>query len=143
MKRCGVVLVFVVAATARCQDAAREKTKLEGKWMLVSAEVAGEKLPEAVVKSISLTLKGDEYTVKVGEAVDKGTVRLDAAAKPKTMDITGTDGPNKGKTLLAIYELDGDTLRVCYDLAGKKRPTAFETSKERPFFLAVYQRAKG
>ena len=143
MKRCGVVLVFVVAATAWCQDAAREKTKLEGKWMLVSAEVAGEKLPEAVVKSISLTLKGDEYTVKVGEAVDKGTVRLDAAAKPKTMDITGTDGPNKGKTLLAIYELDGDTLRVCYDLAGKKRPTAFETSKERPFFLAVYQRAKG
>ena len=51
-------------------------------------------------------------------------------------------GPNKGKTFLAIYEIDGDTLRVCYDLAGKNRPTEFSTSKERPFFLVIYRRAK-
>src|SRR4051794_40819519 len=36
------------------------------------------------------------------------------------MDITGTSGPNKGKTILAIYEQKGDTLRICYDLSGKK-----------------------
>ena len=142
MKRCCVALLFVVAATAWCQNAATDQKKLEGKWTLVSAEVAGEKLPEAVVKSISLTLKGDEYTVKVGEAVDKGTVKLDAAAKPKAMDITGTDGPNKGKTILAIYERTGDTLRVCYDLSGKGRPTEFKTREGTRLFLVTYKREK-
>ena len=29
---------------------------------------------------------------------------------PKAMEVTGTDGPNKGKTFPAIYELKGDTL---------------------------------
>ena len=67
---------------------------------------------------------------------------MDANAKPRTMDIACTDGPNKGKTLLAIYQIDGNTLRICVDPAGKILPNAFATSKERPFILLVYQRAK-
>jgi uncharacterized protein (TIGR03067 family) len=96
----------------------------------------------AQLKALSLDIADGAYTVKVGDVVDKGTLKIDPAAKPKAMDIIGTDGPNKGKTFLAIYELKGDTLRICYDLAGKARPTEFFTSKDRPFFLAIYQRAK-
>ena len=48
----------------------------------------------------------------------------------------------KGKTILAIYEFKGDTLRICYDLAGKNRPTEFAATKENGCFLVVYQRAK-
>ena len=59
-----------------------------------------------------------------------------------TMDIISTEGPNKGKTFLAIYELDGDTLKVCYDLTGKSRPTEFKTQKGVLHFLVTYQRAK-
>ena len=55
------------------------------------------------------------------------------------MDIFGADGPNKGKTILAIYELNGDTLRVCYDLTGKVRPTEFKTKKGELLFLAIYR----
>ena len=58
------------------------------------------------------------------------------------MDIVGTDGPNKGKTILGIYELKEDTLRICYDLTGKGRPTEFVTKKDAPLFLVVYKRAK-
>ena len=71
-----------------------------------------------------------------------GTVKLDPSAKPKAMDITGTEGPNKGKTILAIYELKDDTLRICYDLTGKGRPAEFMSKKDAPRFLVVYQRAK-
>lgn len=53
------------------------------------------------------------------------------------MDII--DGRNKGKTLLAIYELNGDILRVCYDLTGKVRPTEFKTRKSELLFLATYK----
>jgi uncharacterized protein (TIGR03067 family) len=69
-------------------------------------------------------------------------VKIDTSKKPKTMDIIGAEGPNKGKTFLAIYELNGDTLRVCYNLGGKERPAEFKTTKDSLVFLATYQRAK-
>ncbi len=67
-------------------------------------------------------------------------MKLDSSARPKALDITGTEGPNKGKTILAIYELDGDTFRVCYDLSGKSRPTEFKTKAETQLFLVSYKR---
>jgi uncharacterized protein (TIGR03067 family) len=91
---------------------------------------------------MKLVVKGDRYTVTVGKKVDKGTVKLKPSAKPKEMDITGTDGPNKGKTIRAIYERDGDMLRVCYDLGGKKRPTEFKTRRGTQLFLVTYKRRK-
>ena len=39
-------------------------------------------------------------------------------------------------------DLSGDTLRVCYDLTGKARPTEFKTKKGELLFLATYKRAK-
>jgi uncharacterized protein (TIGR03067 family) len=71
--------------------------------------------------------------------MDRGTCKLDPSAKPKALDITGTEGPNEGKTILAIYERDGDTLRVCYDLSGKDRPKEFKTSEGTPLFLVEYK----
>jgi hypothetical protein len=41
---------------------------------------------------------------------------------------------------LAIYELDGDMLRICYDLSGKKHPETFATQKGTPLYLVVYKR---
>jgi uncharacterized protein (TIGR03067 family) len=80
--------------------------------------------------------------VTVGTKPDRGTCKLDPSAKPKALDITGTEGPNKGKTILAIYERDGDTLRVCYDLGGKNRPTEFKTTAGSRLFLVEYKRQK-
>ena len=74
--------------------------------------------------------------------LDQGTIKLNASAKPKALDITGTEGPNKGKTIPAIYERKGDTLRVCYDLSGRKRPTEFKTEAGTQLFLVEYKRQK-
>ena len=73
-------------------------------------------------------------------APDRGTYTLDSDAKPKGMTITGTEGPNRGKTFPAIYELNGDTLRICYDLSGAKRPTEFKTSAGTKLYLVTYNR---
>jgi uncharacterized protein (TIGR03067 family) len=58
------------------------------------------------------------------------------------LTITGTDGPNKGKTFPCIYELDGDTLRVCYDLSGVKAPADFSTAAGTQLYLVTYTRKK-
>ena len=137
-----VMLVLGLPAGAWSSGGKEDSKMMEGTWLPVEAELAGQKFPDEVLKTLKLTLSDGKYTVKVGEQIDKGTVKLDLTTKPKAMDITGTEGPNKGKTLLAIYELTGDTLRICYDLAGKKRPTEFKTVKDTQQFLVSYKREK-
>ena len=136
-----LALVLSFALAARSGDAKDDDT-LQGTWLPSTAELSGKLFPDEVRKTITLVVKDDKYTVTVGKEVDQGTVKLNPAAKPKEMDITGTDGPNKGKTILAIYERDGDTLRVCYDLSGKSRPTEFKTKEGSQLFLVAYKREK-
>jgi uncharacterized protein (TIGR03067 family) len=128
---------------SRADDAATadEAARLAGTWQLVAAEVGGSKLPSEVTRKITLTLSADHYVV-VAESKDEGTVRYIAGASPKAFDVTGTAGPNQGKTVPAIYELAGDTLTICYDLSGKARPTQLKSKPNTQLFLATYKRVK-
>jgi uncharacterized protein (TIGR03067 family) len=136
-----LTLVLSVVQAARCADA-KDSDVIQGTWLASTAELAGKPFPDEARQSIKLTLKDGKYAVSVGKNADQGTVKLKPSAKPKAMDITGTEGPNKGKTIPAIYELDGDTLRICYDLSGKKRPTEFRTTEGTQLFLVTYKREK-
>ena len=138
-----VTLAFVLSLSSVARSAdAKDEDAVQGTWLASTAEFGGQKFPDQVRESIKLVIKDGKYTVTVGNQPDKGTTKIDSAAKPKTMDITGTEGPNKGKTMLAIYELKGDTLRVCYDVSGKNRPTEFKTAADTQLFLVTYQREK-
>jgi uncharacterized protein (TIGR03067 family) len=136
-----LALLLSFALAVRGGDAKEDDT-IQGTWLPSAAELGGKPFPDEVRKTIKLVVKEDKYTVTLGEAVDQGTLKLDASAKPKALDISGTDGPNKGKTILAIYERDGDTLRICYDLSGKNRPTEFKTKEGTQLFLVTYKREK-
>src|SRR3954453_16890397 len=96
-----LVLSFSLAATG---GDGKDGDALQGAWLPATAELAGKMFPDEVRKSIKLVVKDDKYTVTVGKENDQGTVKLNPAAKPRELDITGTAGPNKGKTILAIYE---------------------------------------
>jgi len=111
-----------------------------GVWKPVEVELAGTKFPEAVFGKWRLELGKGKYALPGAESPDSGTYTVDESKKPKTMDIVGADGPNKGKTFPCIYELDGDTLRVCYDLSGKERPKEFKTAKGTKLYLVTYKR---
>jgi len=115
---------------------------LDGKWQAVEAELAGKKFPPRAATSIHLTIDGEKYLVTTDEGEDRGTVRNLPDEKPSAMDITGTLGPNKGKTFLAIYKLDGDKLVVCYDLGGQARPKEFKTEPNSILFLVTYRKLK-
>jgi uncharacterized protein (TIGR03067 family) len=137
-------LLFVVSLLLVAPDAnVGEDDAIQGTWLPLTAELAGQEFPDDVRKTIKLTIMGAKYTVSVGKQIDQGTTKLNTSVDPKHIDITGADGPNKGKTILAIYELNGDTLRVCYDLSGKNRPTEFKTKPGTQLFLVTYKREKG
>ena len=135
-----LVMVALVTSYSRGGDVKDNDQSIQGTWLPSAAELGGRKFPDDVRKSMKLVVKDDNYTVTVGTEPDQGTLKLDPSAKPKTMDITGTEGPNKGKRILAIYECSGDTLRVCYDLDGKSRPTEFKTKAGTKLFLVIYKK---
>ena len=137
-----VALAMVLSFSSAAWSGDAKDDTIDGAWLPSSAELGGKKFPDEVRKAIKLEVKDNKYTVTVGTAVDQGTVKLDPSAKPKALDITGTDGPNKGKKIPAIYERKGDTLRICYDLSGKSRPTEFKTETGTQLFLVTYKREK-
>jgi uncharacterized protein (TIGR03067 family) len=142
-----ILWICLAAATSLTAVAAGEpddSKTLEGIWIPVKAEIAGQPMADAVLKTITLKINKSGYEVSVAGVPepDTGTWTLDSAAKPKGMTVTGVKGPNAGKTFPAIYELNADTLCVCYDLSGAKRPTEFKTAAGTLLFLATYSRQK-
>lgn len=132
------LLCIVWGGAARAEGPQGSKA-LQGTWTAVKTELAGQALPLMV----TLTIAGDDYEVIANGRPDKGTCKVDSSIRPGRMTITGGEGgPNAGKTFLAIYELDGDTLRICYDLSGQKHPDAFATEKGTSLYLVTYQRKK-
>jgi uncharacterized protein (TIGR03067 family) len=124
------------------QQTLDDQKALQGDWVPIKAELAGQPVPETVLKTISLKLIKNEYEALVAGQPDKGTWTIDAAAKPKRMKITGVKGPNADKTFPCIYELTDNTLRVCYDLSGKKTPEDFKTTAGTKLYLVTYKRKK-
>src|SRR5580698_1407522 len=135
---------FIVAATtiAFAADLLDDADAIQGSWIPAKAELAGQAMTDDILKTISLKLDHGKYEVFVGEHPDRGTYTIDPGTKPKSMSVTGTEGPNQGKTFPAIYQLAGDTLRICYDLSGAKRPTEFKSIAGTQLYLVTYHRKK-
>ena len=141
MKHSAWFLLAVAASLAGCAAHPRDDAKaVEGQWKPVTAELAGQPMDDAVLKIISLKMENGKYEVFVGDEPDRGTYSVDSTTEPEGMTITGTEGPNKGRTFPAIFELNGDTLRICYDLSGAKRPTEFKSVAGTKLYLVTYNR---
>jgi len=134
------LIIVAMSLTAFAAEIALEAKSVQGSWTPTKAELGGTPMPEAVLKTISLKLDNGKYDVLVAGKPDRGTYTLDANSNPKGMTIIGTEGPNKGKTFPAIYELQGETLWICYDLSGAKRPTEFKTIPGTRLYLVTYSR---
>ena len=141
LTRTGMILAAVVLVS--CVNAADPKRELElmqGTWVIVSAEMGGEKVEG--FKDAKLIIDKDSYAVTVGGQKDKGVLNLDPSQSPRAMDIVGREGPNKGKTFPAIYELRDESMKICYALDGTKRPTEFSSKGDKKLFLVHYKRQK-
>lgn len=134
-----ILVAMAIAMTASAGSEGDDAKKIQGTWTIASAEMGGRPFPADLAKSITLKMDAGKYEVKA-ENVDKGTYTIDPTAKPKTLDISGTDGPSAGKHLPCIYELNGDVLKICYQLGEGPRPTEFKSPAGTEIFLVTYQR---
>jgi uncharacterized protein (TIGR03067 family) len=62
-------------------------------------------------------------------------------ANPKTLDVVSVK--QKGKSLLrAIYELKGDSLKICFAVGDAERPKEFKSAAGSRSGITVYKRVK-
>jgi uncharacterized protein (TIGR03067 family) len=143
---CILVLTASGGSGARADDKGdieKEFKKFQGTWTFASVEAGGKEQPAAEFKTMTVTFEGDKFTVKKGDkAIQVGTQKLDPSRSPKTIDVKVTEGLSKGAHMLGIYEIKGDTLKVCFDPEGKKRPTEFTSAADSQTFVAVHKRVK-
>jgi len=138
-----LVVLFAAVAVADDKDAAADLKAMVGKWDIQKAELGGKDVAGSYKKAVKFEVAaGGKFTTQVGEGKYDGTFTVDPAKKPKRMDIKPSTGPNKGKTLTAVYTLDGDDLTICYDLTGADYPTGFESKPDTKLFLVTYKRKK-
>jgi uncharacterized protein (TIGR03067 family) len=144
MKRCGLVLVAVGVCAAACgaDDAAvqRDLAKMQGEWVIASGERGGTGIPEEEAKPLRRIVEGDHYTLaRDGEVIGRGTFTIDPTKNPKTIDVRRERAKNK--PLLGIYELDGDTFKICVAAEGDERPNRFTSEPGSHRTLVVWKRA--
>jgi uncharacterized protein (TIGR03067 family) len=137
-----IAVLFVALLPMPLQDTSAEMKKLERTWTGDKAEMNGAEMPNEMVKSVKLKMKDGKYFLDLSGQKDEGTIKVDPTAKPKTIIIKGTMGPNQGKTFLGIYEVTDDLLRICYDLEGKEYPKEFSAPAGTKRFYVVYKPAK-
>lgn len=138
--RCFISISVILLLGADTADDAQKDGKLfQGTWSVVSAERDGRSPTAEELKTSKVVIMGDEMALTIARPKEeKATFKLDAGKQPKAIDIL----PLNMKPAPGIYELKGDTLKICWRRNGQDRPTGFKADAGSGYFLLVLKREK-
>jgi uncharacterized protein (TIGR03067 family) len=118
----------------------KEMKKLEGTWTVVTQERGGSPVKNS---KGTFTFAKSKYTIRWDKDKHEkgGKFKVDPTKSPKEMDIVA-DTPGGEVKLKGIYQIKGDSLKMCIDQKGGERPTKFTTLAGTGQILIVLKRAK-
>jgi uncharacterized protein (TIGR03067 family) len=111
---------------------------LQGTWKIDSLELDGAAMPSG---EASITVKGGRFTTTAMGAEYSGRIEVRQSRFPKQFDLHFDAGPETANTSYGIYELDGDTWKICMTLRGGTRPVTFATKAGSGLALETLKRA--
>lgn len=151
------LLVLLVLGSVGCSNSAKETGKdspapeptpartdwdhIQGTWIPTEAEHEGKKIDERAPEDV-IIFSGKRLIVKRNNGyTHPGTFTIDPSKTPKTIDL-GWSEKNPKRLNLGVYELDGDTLRICFGDEGAPRPTTFESKAGSKTRIVTLKRDK-
>ena len=120
-----------------------EVDKLQGTWKAVALEADGQDAPEPAYMDKYMVIRGERISAvgKLGEVepfLDTRDFRIDPTASPNALDISNTGDGKFAEFSQSIYELNGDTLRICFSQqSDAPRPKSFDTTGTRYFCFTL------
>jgi uncharacterized protein (TIGR03067 family) len=125
-------LAILLAGSVQGGDAKKAEAALQGTWTGSHED-----------KKVEVKFDGGKFVVKLGDAVYKGTFKVDAAKKPGHIDMSVKEGEKYvGMVALGIYKLEGAKLTWRTSEPGREqRPEDF-TSPVEGTMLLVLERGK-
>jgi uncharacterized protein (TIGR03067 family) len=119
-------------------DSAEDFKKWQGTWKMVATTYDGE--PQG--GDLDWVVEGDHYNIRLDQRLnpDPYTITLDASSK--RVDIFHHDTPPRiyGGKLKGIYEVSGDSLKVCYELTAQRYPKSFDAPRGSRQVLYQFRR---
>ena len=146
MKRFAVLALLLLAPAMVVLAADDKPENLDGTYKVTTLMKGGEKAPDEVTKTFEgAAIKGDKFTMTIMGEAKVATIKIDAKAKPATLDMTPDEGPEKGKTMKAIYKLEKGVLTIAV-IEGKdgetKRPVNFDGKGKDDIVLVLTKEEK-
>ena len=120
------------------------RKELAGTWQATSFEREGDKATDDQLKDIQLLIDPAGITKSLigGKVFLAGPSTLDPTQDPMILDVTYTEGVNKGKTSLGIFKMEEGELTICRRPPDKPRPTDFSSAPGSGTILIHYKRLK-
>lgn len=136
------LVIFPVLGQDAKDAIKKDLEAMQGKWKVVEMIEDGDKLSDDDIKVLEVTVQGDILTVREKkEEVAQFKMKIDPSKTPKAAEMIHTKGDEKGQNEPSIYEITGDSFKVCMNEEGKNRPKAFESKDGSGFTLIVMKRA--
>jgi uncharacterized protein (TIGR03067 family) len=113
---------------------------LQGAWRIVTLEMDGATMPSG---EASIIVKGSRFTTTAMGGEYSGAIEVNETTSPKSFNLRFEAGPEAGNTSYGIYELSGDTWKICLTLRGGTRPKTFATTEGSGLALETLHRVAG
>jgi uncharacterized protein (TIGR03067 family) len=124
-----VLLLVGLGADAKEDAAKKDLEAMQGTWTIEHLEIGGKKVPDESVKAAGSRVVFKDTTMTVYLHGDnkkpayEATIQLDPTTKPPSIDTTD----DKKQVEHGIYELSGETLKLCTAPPGADRPKEFNS----------------
>lgn len=133
---------LIAAPTPKDKEKVKDEDSIQGTWQIEKFDNGGGPQPPIDITQIKFTFKKDgkmKMELPGGKDAElrEGDYKLDSSAKPKTIDMI-----QMGHTALGIYELDGDTFKLCMNEGqNAARPEEFKPDGKRTV-VVTFKRVK-
>jgi len=141
MRRIGFILFTCLLAGCSARHVTSEADDThawQGTWNLVSCVANGE----SQTADLQWVVNGDHYTIRLDRTSGEDPYPFKLDSKQKHIDVHHHDTPagTWGGHLKGIYDIQGSTLKVCYDLKGQRYPSSFEAGPGSAQVVYQFQR---